>query len=272
MLISFLQKRVSSFTFLVLLFFVLSSCGGHYKHVMFQVDEDNAEMLSKSVQKANESYVLKANDKFSLRVYTNKGELILDPNKQFSKSLDVSLEVVNEEKVIYDVLPNGTAYLPVLGSINVAGYTVSQLDSLLNNLYSNTAYNDAFVVTKVENNRVIVLGGGAANQKQGAVIPLENNNMNLIEVIALAGGMPQYNKSSNIRLIRGDLKNPSVQLIDLSTIEGMMQANLEVQPNDIIYIEPVKRVLPETFKEVSPVLGAVTSLATLIFIVTRPNN
>ena len=38
--------------------------------------------------------------------------------------------------------------------------------------------------TRVTNNRIILLGA-----QGGRIIPLENDNMNLLEVLALAGGV-----------------------------------------------------------------------------------
>ena len=247
-----------------LLIFVLTSCGGYYKHVMFKSDS-SLEALQKPLQDLHNSYILKPSDRFSVQLYTNKGELVLDPNQSFSKSMNVQQIGQGQGPVVmYDVMPNGHALLPVIGSIKVSGYNVAQLDSILNIKYS-AVYNDAFVVTQVVNNRVTVLGGSSG----GIVIPLTSDNMNILEVIALAGGIQKFNRADNIRLIRGDLKNPSIQIIDLSTIEGMMAANLHVQPNDIIYIEPVRRVLPETLAEVGPILGVTTSIITLLFLISN---
>jgi polysaccharide export outer membrane protein len=106
------------------------------------------------------------------------------------------------------------------------------------------------------------------SSNQGQVIPLTNENMNLIEVIALSGGVQNNERASNIRLIRGDLKNPEVYIINLSTIDGMTKANLQVQPNDIIYIEPVRRVLTESLQEINPFLGLVSTLITLFVLIT----
>jgi polysaccharide export outer membrane protein len=92
--------------------------------------------------------------------------------------------------------------------------------------------------------------------------------MNLIEVIALSGGVQNNERASNIRLIRGDLNNPEVHIIDLSTIEGMTKANLHVQPNDIIYIEPVRRVLTESLQEVTPFIGLISSVITIVVLIT----
>ncbi|MEO0334740.1 MAG: polysaccharide export protein EpsE, partial [Bacteroidota bacterium] len=114
------------------------------------------------------------------------------------------------------------------------------------------------------NKRVVVLGGLG-----GQVIPLTNENMSLIEVLALAGGVSQGSRTDNIRLIRGDLDDPEVRIIDLSTIQGVKKASLKVMPGDIIYVQPVQRVASEALRDISPIFGLITSTLTLILLVTR---
>ncbi|MDA0196819.1 MAG: hypothetical protein O2887_11030, partial [Bacteroidetes bacterium] len=111
------------------------------------------------------------------------------------------------------------------------------------------------------NKRVIVLGAPG-----GQIIPLENENMSLVEIIALSGGINQDARSQNIRLIRGDLTNPEVYYVDLGTVAGMRASILNVEPGDVIYIEPRRRVLFEALRDVSPILGLVTSLLTLAYV------
>ena len=67
----------------------------------------------------------------------------------------------------------------------------------------------------------------------------------------------------NIKLIRGDL----VYEVDLSTISGMQATNLNVEPGDIIYIEPWRRPWLETLRDVSPALSLAASILTLIVVI-----
>jgi polysaccharide export outer membrane protein len=109
---------------------------------------------------------------------------------------------------------------------------------------------------------VVVLGAGG-----GAVIPLQNENTNLIEVLALYGGLEAGAKADKIRLLRGDLNNPFVYKIDLSTVAGMQSSIIQIEPGDIIYIEPWRRPWLEGFKDFSPILGLTTSALTLIVVI-----
>jgi hypothetical protein len=142
-------------------------------------------------------------------------------------------------------------------------------------------YEQPFVVTRVTNNRIIVLG--AVGGGGGQVIPLSNDNMNLIEILAIAGGIDggaigtsnsRTGRTTNIRLIRGDLKNPQIQIIDLSTFEGMRRANLQVEPNDIVYVEPIRRPFYEALADAGPVFGLAASLVSVLstlYVITTVN-
>ena len=109
---------------------------------------------------------------------------------------------------------------------------------------------------KVTNKRVIVFPGSGGTAR---VLTITNNNTTLIEALALSGGLPEYAKAFKIKVIRGDPQKPTVYLIDLSRIEGVAQANMVVQANDIIYVEPRIRLTSELTKELTPILTLLTS-------------
>jgi polysaccharide export outer membrane protein len=215
------------------------------------------------VKQAEKNYVIQKNDYLEILLYSNKGERLIDFNIQnMGTGLNASAGVQVAQTPRFLVLENGYVRLPQVGMMYLEGLTLHQADSLLEKAYT-TYYIDPFVNTRFANKRVIVF-----SSNQGQVIPLTNENMNLIEVIALSGGVQNNERASNIRLIRGDLKNPEVYIINLSTIDGMTKANLQVQPNDIIYIEPVRRVLTESLQEINPFLGLVSTLITLFVLIT----
>jgi polysaccharide export outer membrane protein len=155
------------------------------------------------------------------------------------------------------VEPDGLVKLPIIGKTKVAGLTVREAEKMLEQQYA-TFYNKPFVLLKVSNRRVLVFPGtGGA----GKVVNLDNENTTLIEALALAGGITNTGKAKKIKLIRGDLRNPKVMLINLATVEGVKQSNLLLQANDIIYVEPIPRYSQEVFTQITPIVGIITSLA-----------
>ena len=159
---------------------------------------------------------------------------------------------------------NGFADLPIVGRIPLAGLNLQEAKELLEKEYQ-TYYRQPFVIINYVNKRVTVIGG----PKGGEIVPLQNENMTLLDVIAISGGVDNNSNARNIRLIRGDLDDPLVMVIDLSTIEGMKKSNLYVEPNDVIYIEPVRRPIAESTKDYLPLITSLTSVLTLILVIQQ---
>ena len=213
---------------------------------------------------ADKNFVISVNDYITIKVYTHNGERIIDPDYELLKSVG---QINNQQiqEIRYLVRQNGQVYLPMVGDIKLQGYTIRQADSVLSAEYGKYYYN-VYVNTKILNKRIVVIGALG-----GKVIPLENDNISVIEAIALYGGMSPDSRAKNIRLIRGDLKKPDVSILNLSTIEGLKKATTNVEPNDIIYIEPVRRHLPQALQDVVPILSLATSIITTFLLIANLN-
>ncbi|SHI72936.1 polysaccharide export outer membrane protein [Hymenobacter daecheongensis DSM 21074] len=282
---------------------LFSSCASsrYYRQsLMFQTPTGqgvDTMKLRAAVNRTARNYLIQPNDFLQVQVYTNKGERILDPNGELrfgapggsaagggggasrvSQSSQGgqggqqggqqgSQQGMGANEFL--VQSNGRVKLPMVDMVSVSGLSLLQADSVLQIRYSQF-YKDVFVSTRITNNRVFVLGAPG-----GRIVPLMNDNMNLLEVLASVGGLSgggsgvggstvSGGRAYNIRLIRGDLKNPQVQVIDLSTIEGMRRANLQIEPNDIVYVEPINRPFFQALTDAGAVFGLIGGLAGLV--------
>jgi len=199
-------------------------------------------------------YKVANNDLVSFRIFSNDGFKLIDLTN-YTSSSGVTANVSMEYLVEYD----GVIKLPIIGRTKLAGLTIREAELMLEEKYAEF-YNKPFVMLNVTNRRVIVFPGTGSD---ASVINLTNNNTTLLEALALAGGI-STGKANRIKLIRGDIKDPQVYLIDLSTIEGMTQANMVIQANDIIYVEPVLKFTRTILAELNPIIGILTS----IFLIT----
>jgi len=232
---------------------------------MFKTEyEYVVDSIRSANKKQDENFVVAKNDYITIKVYTNNGERIIDPDFELMKGTVMNAQVVQNE-IQYLVRNNGNAYFPMIGDIKVEGRSIRQLDSLLSKEYSKFYYN-VYVNSKIINKRVVVIGA-----QGGKVIPLTNDNLRVIEAIALYGGISSDNRANNIRLIRGDLNKPDVSILNLSTIEGMKEASLTVEPNDIIYIEPVRRNLPQFSQDFFPIFSFITSIVSTVLLIANLN-
>ena len=244
------------------------ACQSYRQNIMFRTGSQRLPAgLAVAAVTAQRNYTIQKNDLLEIRLFSNKGEEIINDNVHQNPlgsaagAAGVTAGGQASSGIQYLVQDNGFVRLPLIGLIRLEGLTLYQTDSLLANAYNNY-YAEPFVETKFINKRVIILGAVTSQ-----VIPLRNENMNLIEVIAMAGGINNVAKVGNIRLIRGDLSNPEVYLVDLSTIEGMTRSNLMVKSNDIIYVEPVSRPLREVLADITPVLGLFSSVISIISVI-----
>ena len=166
----------------------------------------------------------------------------------------------------YLVQSDGIVKLPQVEAMEIAGLTIDQAEDVLEEAYKEY-YNDPFVKLQFINKRAIILRG-----QNSVVVPLTNERMTLPEVLALSGGVQFGDKAQNIRIIRGDLQDPEIFLVDLTTIDGMKNSIIPVMPGDVIYVEPWRRPWREAVRDASPVISVVTSVATLVFIILNAQN
>ena len=221
---------------------------------MFKVPD--GYQLKQLVDLAERNYVIQKNDYLQLEVYTNKGERIIDPDLELTKELN-NQNLSSRPEPTYLVDIKGVAKFPMIGEIKIDGLSIRLAEELLQKAYE-SYYKDSFVILKYMNKRVIVLGAPG-----GQVIPLANENIHLVEVLALAKGVDDLAKAHNIRVLRGD----QVLVADLSTIDGYLKSNVLIEHGDIVYVEPVRRPVSEAFRDYLPVLTALTSLTTLIVVI-----
>ena len=241
----------------LILIAVLSSCKAYKQDIMFQLDEDfSREDLSKATEELESNYKLGVNDVLLLDVFTNEGERLIDPNQELAGNAGQQ-QVQFLDRFQYVIQSDGSAIFPMIGRTKLEGMTLFEAEVEIAKKFD-SVYKGSFVKLRITNRRVFVLGAPG-----GQVLPLNNENTSLVEVLAASGGLDFGAKSQNIRLIRGE----DIYQIDLSTISGMKKSNLKVAPGDIIYVEPWRRPWLETLRDVSPALSLVASVLTLIVVV-----
>ena len=239
------------FFVLLVLSVVLYSCGIN-NNVMFKTPKD-VELASDSLLfEAPTDYIIAVDDKLAFSMSTNNGEMIVQNISSGGAS------GVSSNSMDYLVRQTGEVELPIIGLIHVSGLTINQCEDTLEKLYSKK-YNDPFVQLRVTSQRVIVFPGNGYDAK---VVNLSNPRTTLMEIIAQAGGIPDRGKSNTIKVIRKYGVERKMFIVDLSNMEGLKYADLLVQANDYIYIEPRPYLIREILSEAAPVLSLLsTSLA-----------
>jgi len=215
---------------------------------MFKTSNNYSYSEFKTLEK---EYTIKPFDELEIKVFTNKGDKLID------------FESTNTQQktspLTYNVEFDGKVKLPSLNRIEISGLTKREAELKLENEYKKY-FIDPFIVLSVVNRRVIVFSSGST---KGQVIVMKNDNYSLIEALADAGGISGFSKAYKIKLLRGDLNNPEVFLFKLRKLEDMKNVNFLLKSNDIIYVEERPVYASKFLVEVAPYLTLFTSMLTL---------
>jgi len=244
-----------------LILILLSSCGIN-SNLMFKSNDH--EVITDNIPIApTDAYRMAPDDKFTFSLFTNDGKRIVDMMSGISE--DGGTQRMATATLSYWIQPNGMAELPILGEVKMAGLTVKEGQDLLVKLFSKH-YNEPFVQIEVTNQRVIVFPGSGGDAK---IIPLQNNNTTLMEALAAAGGITERGRASKVKVMRMTDDGRKVYEVDLSTLDGLKYADMVVQANDYIYVEPTRQITRELVREITPILSLITSTIILITIINR---
>jgi polysaccharide export outer membrane protein len=252
-------KKIKNLVLLVVIV-SLSACN-YNSSIMMKTGKDYAYDAPPKDESAE--YIISPSDVIAFRLYTNDGSLLVD----FTALKEQSNGANFASSITYLVEFDGQVKLPVIGRIELKGKTIKVVEELLEKEYAKY-YIKPFVQVNVINKRVTVFPGGSS---QARIIPLTNNNMNLLEVLGSVGGLTELAKAKRIKLIRGDLKNPKVYLFDFSTLEGIKQADFVLQANDIVYIEPRTEYLQKVIRDIAPIISLIASTLTLFLVIDNLN-
>ncbi|MFI5217897.1 MAG: polysaccharide biosynthesis/export family protein [Bacteroidia bacterium] len=239
---------------LLLSLLFLVSCRSMNPSVMFKANADYPYKIEQTI--GNVEYKIAPNDIIGLSVYTNDGFKLIDLTASTASVTNFGTGGFSGTNVQYVIDIEGFVKLPIIGRVKLKDFTIRDAEKLLETQFA-VYYNKPFVMLSVLNRRVMVFTGTGGT---GTVVTLTNENTTLIEALALAGGITETGKAYKIKLIRGDSRNPQLQLVDLSTIEGMQQSNMLLQANDIIYVEPVPRISNAVLAQIVPIVGILTSV------------
>ena len=154
------------------------------------------------------------------------------------------------------VTQEGTVRLPLIGSVNLWGYTEDEATKYLMDEYGKYLRNP-YVTLRIMNQRLFILG----EVNTPGVVPITNGTISLIEAIARSGDLTDFAERRGILVLRGDLRDPEVRMIDLTHMSTIKIASLYLKPNDIVYVQPrASKGRTIAYDEISPPFELVSSI------------
>jgi len=238
---------------------LFSSCTIN-RDIMFRTSTDYE--FDTFVDSAQGSLILQPNDMIQFRLFANDGFKMID---LVSDNSTREASFLQRTMFNYYIESDGRIKLPLIGRVSISGRTLREAEAYLEEVYS-VYYNKPFVQILVTNRRVIVFPGGGGDARS---VVLENNNTTLLEVLGAAGGLNQRANAHKVKVFRyGPDRQRLVYQFDLSDISGLRYADMVMQGDDVIYVQPNPEIAREVLSDLTPLITLMSSIL-LVLAVTR---
>lgn len=161
----------------------------------------------------------------------------------------------------YVVDKSGFINFPVLGKVKMAGLTKEDAQEKLTAEISKYVKNP-IVNVQFQNFKVTVIG----EVNRPSTFTVNNDNINLLEALGMAGDMTLYGKRDNVLIIREQNGKRSMNRVNLNRKDVLNSPYFYLQQNDIVYVEPdkAKGAQISTGRQVLPYLVSAASIITVI--------
>ncbi|MFN3755257.1 polysaccharide biosynthesis/export family protein [Flavobacterium sp.] len=215
-------------------------------------------------------YRLQSNDILSVSIKAIDPKLV----EIFNPSGSQTVSVTGEQSSYlngYSVDDHGNIRLPVLGEINVLGFTVEEVRGKIEKLLFEKYFkNEAgvFVIVKLSGFRYTING----EVQNTGTKTLFQDKVNIMEAIANAGDINVTGDRKDVKVIRTFPQGSETFSIDLTDSKAVNSPCFYLQPNDYIYVKPLKQKSWGTGKtgiESLTTIVTLLSLATTTYLLLR---
>ncbi len=231
-----MKKFIAS---IVLIFSVLvTSCISQKDTVYLQNENGNTD-ISQTILEKQKPYRIQINDILNIRVKSLDQEGV----QIFNPIGDKNLNATGAERAYFDgftVDLHGEIRIPTLGKINVLGYSTEEIEQILEKKLLAEQFKEAaniFVTVKLSGLR-FTANGEVGNP---GTVTLFQERVNIFEAIANVGEIPITGDKKDIMIIRQYPQGQKIHHLDLTDINVMNSPFYYIQPNDIIYVKPLKQ-------------------------------
>src|SRR5829696_2934480 len=159
----------------------------------------------------------------------------------------------------YTVSERGTIEMPLAGEVSVLNMTMTEASNAIKQKLLKFM-DEPMVTVKNLNFKITVLG----EVTRPGTFNIYNETITLPEVLGMAGDISPFGNRTALKIIRSNSKTPQVLNVDMTRAESLTLENYYLHPNDIIYVEPLKR---RALQNISPAITLLTSLLTTTIVV-----
>ncbi len=252
--------------FLLISGILITSCVP-VRDLAYLQQKDGAVAAHAVSEVASKPYRLQTNDIINVTIRAIKPELVEifnSVNARQSNQTDESLYFNG-----YTVDDHGNIRLPVLGEVNVLGYTLDEVRQRVEQLLLEREFTEQaqiFVTVKLAGFRYTI--NGEVGQPGSKILMQEKVNM--LEAVANAGDITITGDRKRVALIRQYPQGTEIHHIDLTDVRAIESPYFYLQPNDYVYVKPLPQKTwgtgttgVQSFTTIISVLTLITTTALL---------
>jgi len=240
-----------------------------YKDTVYFQNKTKATDTTQVITETQKPYRVQINDILNIRIKVTDQDHV----QIFNPIGEGNLNATAGERAYFDgftVDLHGNIRIPELGYMNVLGFTTVEIetlikDKLLQEQFKETA--NIFVTVKLTGLNYTTMGeiGG-----KGTKI-IYKERVNIFEAIANSGDIPITGDKKDVMIIRQYPQGQKIFHIDLTDADVMQSPYYYIQPNDMIYVKPLKQkswgagtTIVQNIGVIATVLSLVTTTVLLI--------
>lgn len=214
----------------------LASCTG-YKNVAYFQNSNEISQVGPKVELYNAHIMPK--DLITITVNTTDPEASMPFNltvqSRESAGLNQTRATTQMALQQYLVNNNGDIEFPVIGTLHVGGLTINETEAMVRKELAPYLKEVPIVTVRLVSFKVSVIG----EVTRPGQFSVNNEKINVLEALALAGDLTIWGQRENVKLIREDASgNRQIHELNLNDANVIYSPFYQLEQNDIIYVTP----------------------------------
>lgn len=252
--------------FFILFSFLFTSCISTKDLTYLQPNRTSKSDSIKVSQEVSKPYRIQTNDILTINIKALDQKLV----EMFSISQNTNQNQMTPQTLFfqgYTVDDHGNIRVPILGEVNVLGYTTDEVrkkieKQLLEEYFRKEA--NIFVTVKLAGLRYTI-NGEVGSPGMGV---LYQERATIMEAIANSGDITTTGNRKEVQIVRKFPHGFETYSIDLTDEKAMSSPYFYIQPNDYIIIKPLKQKTWGTgvtgVQSVATIMTAISLITTLL--------
>ena len=207
-------------------------------------------------------YRLQPGDLLSVQISTTTEQQHDFFNKENTSNSQLMLQ--NPYLYGYLIKDDGTLELPSFGIVKAAGFTLAELEIVIRDI-AVSYFESPVVKLNIINFQVTILG----QVHNPGTFKIVDPQVNILYALSLAGDMTQFGDRRKVKVVRNKDGINQMFYIDLTQQDILNDTTFMLQPNDIIYVAPVKDNLFSSINNLTNIVSISISAVTLFLLINQ---